>query len=67
MRLVVCCDGTWNTPNNLDGDTPAPTNVYKFHTAVSENENQRKYYRSGVGTSGGLLRQLSGGALVWNR
>lgn len=63
MRLVVCCDGTWNTPHQMDGGTPAPTNVYKFYTAVSEDDEQDRYYRSGVGTSGGFLRKLSGGAL----
>lgn len=62
MRLVVCCDGTWNTPEQLDGGAPAPTNVYKFFAAVAETGEQGKYYRSGVGTSGGLLRKLSGGA-----
>ncbi|MEP3846554.1 MAG: DUF2235 domain-containing protein [Paracoccaceae bacterium] len=62
-NLVVCCDGTWNTANNMDGGTPAPTNVYKFHTAVSTSDSQLKYYRSGVGTDGGLVRRLVGGAL----
>lgn len=62
-NLIVCCDGTWNTPNNMDGGTPAPTNVYKFHTAITGGENQLKYYREGVGSSGSTLRKLTGGAL----
>ena len=28
--LVVCCDGTWNTPDDLDDGLPAPTNVLKL-------------------------------------
>src|SRR5205807_2661091 len=26
-RLVVCCDGTWNTPDHVDAGARAPTNV----------------------------------------
>lgn len=62
-NLIVCCDGTWNTAKNMDGGTPAPTNVYKFHTALSTSDTQLKYYRSGVGTDGGLLHKFAGGAL----
>lgn len=62
-NLVICCDGTWNTPNNLDDGLPAPTNVYKFHAAVRENDTQKRYYKSGVGTSGGRARKLIGGGL----
>ncbi|WP_373636594.1 DUF2235 domain-containing protein [Yoonia sp. BS5-3] len=62
-KLIVCCDGTWNTPHNMDGGTPAPTNVYKFYTAITGSDQQLKYYRSGVGTNGSRLRKYSGGAL----
>ena len=26
-QLVVCCDGTWNTPEQDELELPAPTNV----------------------------------------
>ncbi len=35
-RLVVCCDGTWNTPDQEENGIPAPTNVFKLHNAVAE-------------------------------
>ena len=33
-RIVICCDGTWNTPNKRDGDAVAPSNVVKMARAV---------------------------------
>jgi hypothetical protein len=27
INLIVCCDGTWNTPDEMDGGMPAPTNL----------------------------------------
>ncbi|MCH8863342.1 MAG: DUF2235 domain-containing protein [Proteobacteria bacterium] len=33
-NLVVCCDGTWNTPDQKDRDRIAPTNVVKMARAV---------------------------------
>lgn len=48
-RLVVCCDGTWNTP-----DQSAPTNVTKFAMGVDVgghgDDEQRMLYVRGVGT-----------------
>ncbi|HEY2760558.1 MAG TPA: DUF2235 domain-containing protein [Pirellulales bacterium] len=29
-RIVICCDGTWNTPKQVDEGVPAPTNVFKI-------------------------------------
>lgn len=29
-NIVICCDGTWNTPDQIDGGIPAPTNVRLF-------------------------------------
>jgi uncharacterized protein (DUF2235 family) len=58
-RLVVCCDGTWNTP-----DQSAPTNVTKLALAVSAHDaagvEQRMFYHRGVGTTRG--ERLRGGA-----
>ncbi|VTM71012.1 Uncharacterized conserved protein [Raoultella planticola] len=58
MNLLVFCDGTWNTPQQLDDGKPAPTNVVKLRNAVAENTQQRVYYHSGVGTDGGGGRSL---------
>lgn len=49
-RLVMCCDGTWNTP-----DRRATTNVAKVALTVApldENgQEQRLFYQRGVGTN----------------
>ncbi|HZD15444.1 MAG TPA: DUF2235 domain-containing protein [Pseudonocardiaceae bacterium] len=48
-RLVLCCDGTWNT-----ADQPAPTNVEKIAKEVTpvgpDGVTQTVYYHDGVGT-----------------
>lgn len=61
-RIIVCADGTWNSD-----DAPAPkhTNVSKLHRAVAPAANgvaQVAYYQDGVGTAGGRLDRLVGGA-----
>ncbi|MFF1615351.1 DUF2235 domain-containing protein [Amycolatopsis sp. NPDC058278] len=59
-RLVICCDGTWNTLRQ-----PAPTNVGQLQKAVAPVDPagtpQRVHYREGVGT-GKLVDHLVGGA-----
>ena len=35
-NLVICCDGTWNTPDQLDQGVPAPTNVVRLYNAVAD-------------------------------
>jgi uncharacterized protein (DUF2235 family) len=53
-RLVLCCDGTWNTPDQLSDGQLAPTNVAKFALAVASKDpagpEQRSFYHRGVGT-----------------
>ncbi|MGW5151847.1 DUF2235 domain-containing protein [Rhodococcus koreensis] len=64
-RLVMCCDGTWNTPGQL-----APSNVRRLYNALVDTatdgkngEDQLTQYQSGVGTdSGGPIGWLLGGA-----
>ncbi|GAA2724996.1 DUF2235 domain-containing protein [Actinocorallia aurantiaca] len=54
-RLIVCCDGTWNTADQMVAGRLCPTNVTKLALSVapvdSAGVEQRTYYRSGVGTS----------------
>jgi len=64
-NLVVCCDGTWNTPDQTDGGLPSPTNVPRLFNALADTDQngneQKKYYHSGVGTDGGWWNRLVGG------
>ena len=63
-RLILCCDGTWNTPDEMRGSEPAPTNVTKIALAVAPKDSagleQRIFYHQGVGTK--LGERISGGA-----
>lgn len=58
-QLVVCCDGTWNIP-----DQRSPTNVTKVALALAPTDRsgheQRTYYHRGVGTS--RWERIRGGA-----
>ncbi len=58
-RLVVCCDGTWNFP-----DQQSPTNVTKVALAIapedSDHVEQRVFYHRGVGTN--RFERFRGGA-----
>ncbi|MDE0193430.1 MAG: DUF2235 domain-containing protein [Gammaproteobacteria bacterium] len=60
-RLVVCCDGTWNTP-----EMESPTNVVRLARAVRPRGANRVlqivYYDEGVGTHGPIDR-IVGGAM----
>ncbi len=62
-NLVVCCDGTWNTPTMTEAGLPSPTNVVKLFNLCIEDAEQLRYYHPGVGTEGGLLRRVLGGGL----
>jgi hypothetical protein len=63
-RLVVCCDGTWNRPDQLAGGVAAPTNVTKVALAVAREDSegiaQLLHYEPGVGTR--RLERVRGGA-----
>ena len=61
-RLIVCCDGTWNTP-----EMACPTNVVKIAQAITEIDvstdiQQIVFYDEGIGTQN-LLDKYAGGAL----
>jgi uncharacterized protein (DUF2235 family) len=58
-RLVLCCDGTWNT-----ADQKCPTNVTKLVLGIADRDGQgmeqRVFYHRGVGT--GPWDRIGGGA-----
>jgi uncharacterized protein (DUF2235 family) len=55
-RIVLCFDGTWNTPadNALPADQQVETNVSRFHRSVAaigpDGVPQETWYNAGVGT-----------------
>ncbi|MBW7895199.1 MAG: DUF2235 domain-containing protein [Opitutaceae bacterium] len=66
-RLILCNDGTWNTPDQEDNGIPSPTNVVKLYHALAERDTkgvrQLKYYHPGVGAAGGIVDSVLGGAM----
>lgn len=63
-RIIVCCDGTWNRPDQVDDGRVSPTNVTKIALAVAPKDGggiiQQVYYHRGVGT--GRWDRMRGGA-----
>lgn len=65
-RIIICCDGTWNTPDKNKDGVPLQTNVVKIAQAVKPVSDfgiqQLTYYNSGVGTTGTVFRKIFDGA-----
>jgi uncharacterized protein (DUF2235 family) len=66
-KLVICCDGTWNTADQADEDgRPCPTNVVRLAYRVAKHDlagvPQITYYDQGVGT-GNTIDRITGGAI----
>lgn len=69
-RLIICCDGTWNEPDEKVNDNPAdetePTNVLKVVRGIAQVDQHKipqvVYYDTGVGTQG-FVDKYVGGAL----
>lgn len=61
-QIVVCCDGTWNVPDEARAGVAAPTNVAKLALALSRRraDGQSLFYEPGVGTE--TDDRVSGGA-----
>lgn len=65
-RIVVCCDGTWNKPGNMDRGQPVETNVEKIYQAIDSKDSlvtQVKYYGQGIGTGYSLRDKFLGGGM----
>jgi uncharacterized protein (DUF2235 family) len=61
-NVVICCDGTWNTPKQKDRGVNVPSNVYKMSQTVDVSDPARQvvYYDTGVGTESGVDRWTGG-------
>jgi uncharacterized protein (DUF2235 family) len=63
-RIVICCDGTWNSPDQQQNGVPSPSNVTKVALCVAPVDaagvEQRVFYDKGVGT--GRFDRIRGGA-----
>ncbi len=64
-RLILCCDGSWNIPDQEDDKgVPCPSNVVKIAYRVAKWDGdipQIIYYDQGVGT-GNSVDRATGGA-----
>lgn len=67
-RLIVTCDGTWLDADNgiLNGQKSAPSNVSRIGWAIKDTSrdgfSQVVHYQAGVGSKGGRISRLVGGA-----
>jgi uncharacterized protein (DUF2235 family) len=70
-RLIICCDGTWQSSNQ--GARSVPSNIAKISRAVSVNSvetdgswcPQIVYYDAGVGTAMGWLDKTVSGISLY--
>jgi uncharacterized protein (DUF2235 family) len=66
-RIVICCDGTWSKPDQMQGGVLSPSNVTKVALCVAPvgrgGVEQRLFYDKGVGT--GAFDRIRGGAFGW--
>ncbi|MHC1727224.1 MAG: DUF2235 domain-containing protein [Syntrophobacteraceae bacterium] len=64
-RIIICCDGTWKTPNEQEDGHSCATNVAKIAELIAPADAnglpQITYYHDGVG-SGNLGDKILGGA-----
>ena len=61
-NLVICCDGTWNTPEQKDRGEPVTSNIRKISVAAQHQPNTVVFYDPGIGT-GGFFDKYLGGAV----
>ena len=68
-RIVICCDGTWNEPENIKDKVKVPTNVLKTVRAITPSDDKNNlvqviFYNEGVGTGSlGIADKIIGGGL----
>lgn len=63
-RIIICCDGTWNSADQSSNGVPCPTNVIRIAYRIAKRKDdiaQIVYYHQGVGT-GNSIDRFTGGA-----
>ncbi len=71
-KIILCNDGTWNSPDDEDRGKRRPTNISKISRAISpmdsDGTSQIVYYDEGVGTEFGqkLIGGITGAGLSNN-
>ncbi len=65
-RIVICCDGTWNSPDKTADGVNVTTNVVKLAEAVKKTGrdkiSQILFYDPGVGSGGNWVKRCFDGA-----
>jgi len=66
-RIIICADGTWNTPDQVDRNKRKPSNVVKTARAIlpitHDGIPQIVYYQVGLGTHNSLSDRMLGGGM----
>lgn len=63
-KIILLCDGTWNSADQEENGIPCPSNVVKLSYCIAKRDGdipQLIYYDQGVG-SGNILDRATGGA-----
>jgi len=65
-KLIICNDGTWNSPDDTDRGKVRPSNITKISRALlpldSKEDSQIVFYDKGVGT--GFGEKALGGIVI---
>src|SRR5665647_1801592 len=65
-RIAIFCDGTWNTPDEMDNGKPCHTNVVKMANALNQRSadgtSQVLFYHDGIGSEGTKFKRVFDGA-----
>jgi uncharacterized protein (DUF2235 family) len=65
-RIIICSDGTWNKPGNIENGVPVRTNVQKIFEVIAKSDGpikQIKHYDNGVAALGMAMMRMINGAL----
>lgn len=60
-KIIICSDGTWNTPLQTDRGRVVPSNVVRLARALADDDEQCIFYDAGVGTGRNWWSRVWGG------
>jgi len=65
-RIIICSDGTWNKPGNIENGFVVRTNIQKIFEVIAKSDGpikQIKHYDNGVGVIGTAVKRMVNGAI----